>query len=459
MEETRWATDWPMTLVRWADGARDCIRSGAYGRTYGELQAQVEGWAARLARAGVSPGTTVAIQAPPSDLVIAVLLAAWQRGAQVFPLDHRLTAGEVELRMELFRPQVMVRAVDMGGPAAGFAAAGEASVDLRDDGATARTDDCLVMATSGTTSRPMVVGRSRDSLLAEVHRWLAFPGALTGEDRVLILGSPAHTYGLVGGMLQALSQGATLLFPPVLRLRDLVDTVEQHGATVAIGVPAHYALLSADGAVQRLAALRLVVSGGERLPEGTHKRFAARGIRIGQAYGMTELGLIAADLEGHHPLTVGRVGDDLGVELRHGEIHVRCAASPYITAGDPSRYHDGWFSTRDRGVLDERGILTILGRTDSLILSGGFTISLVEIEEALKRCPGVDDVVVLFSDRIEAYVASQSQIAPEAVTAWCHDNLSRHRIPRRIAVRRALPRTASGKAVRNREALVEAFEL
>ena len=213
--------------------------------------------------------------------------------------------------------------------------------------------------------------------------------------------------------------------------------------------PAHYQLLASVPDPPPLPRLRLAVSGGEVLPTALAAEFA-RGYRrrIGQAYGMTEVGVIAADLTGRHHPAVGRLAPGVVARVRDGALEVRTPRSPYLFASAPAAFRDGWLRTYDRAELDGC-LVTLRGRADSLAVIGGLKVDLTEVEDALRRHPDVDDAVVVLAGRIEAYVGSARGVSADALLRWCRERLADVKVPKRITVVPALPRTASGKLLRN----------
>jgi len=137
-----------------------------------------------------------------------------------------------------------------------------------------------------------------------------------------------------------------------------------------------------------------------------------------------------------------------------GELLVAMAASPYIGLVDPTRWSDGWLHTRDAADLDPAtGLVTILGRLDSQVSVGGLKVDLTEVEQTLAALPGVTEVVVTFDEVITAYLAVTAGAAMADIEQAIAHQLAAFKRPRRMHVVPSLPRTASGKIVRDRTAL------
>ncbi|MET9503375.1 class I adenylate-forming enzyme family protein [Streptomyces sp. NPDC006622] len=428
-----------------------------------ESRSELRSAVAALARAfgdhGMGEGSTVLLRMRPSLTYVRVLLALWSRGVQVLLVDFRSTAAEYEPLVELLRPQYVIDSDGHAGPATGFEEEVAFRVGSRPSGVPAASDACLVQFSSGSTGRPKVIGRTPESLLAELDRHAALPELPGAGDRLVVLNSLVHTMGLVTGVLSALRQGATVVVPPLPTPSEILRAARETEAMAIYGVPAHFELLTRTTEAPPLPALRLAVTGGERLPvevyEEFHRRYA---VPLSQVYGVTETGLLAAGLHGPRPPVLGATVPGVETRIVGQELCVRLDRSPYPLDDQPDRYVDGWLRTFDRfAVNDATGELSILGRLDSLVTIGGLKVDLAEVESVLRAHPAVAETVVLHHEVIEAYVGGEA--APEAseLIAWCRERLSPVKAPKRFFVARALPRNRTGKLVRDRTALRSAL--
>lgn len=445
---------WIETLLEAGRADAVALRLLQRSVTYQELRSEVGRRAERLRAEGIGPGSTVALQVAPSFTYIEILLALWRIGAQVCLFDYRLKPAEVTAYQALCQPQFAIRGRDAMTGIPTVVEHREVVVTTHPDGAPARTAHSLVQFTSGSTGRPKIIGRTGASLVAEVERWRALDGTITAADRVLVLSSLTHTLGLAAGLLVSFASGATVVLSPRVFAADILRTLRDAEITFLMAAPFHHELLATarDGAP--LHHLRCVISGGEKLRADVHEQFTRRyGIAIGEAYGMSEVGIIAVDLTGRLYPSSGAVVPGLPVELRDGEVHVELGDTPYLHTDDPDGFRGGWLRTRDRGSFDDAGHLTILGRSDSLAIIGGLKVDLAEIEAVLKERADIDEVVVLQGDGIEAYIGSRQGVAAGELLRWCAERMATYKVPRRLFVAAALPRTATGKLLRNRSDL------
>lgn len=423
------------------------------------LRALVADRQAELADLGLRPGGTLALWLPPSLEYVATLLAAWRTGAQVVLLDHRLTRHEVDTALARLRPQILVSASGgVGSPLRGHHAVTANLAALA--GRPARTGHALVQLSSGSTGPSKVIGRTAESLAAEIERYTRIGGMPAAGDRIVVLSSLTHTFGLVGGLLHGLAAGVEVVLPDQLTSNGILaaigwDSDAGDAPTTVMGVPFHMELMAAVSAPPALPQLVAAVSGGELIRPGVADAFALRyGVRLGQCYGMTEVGVIAMDPRGTHRPGVGPAAPGMRVRVEAGELLIGVEPTPYLGAADPDRWADGWLRTRDAGTIDAAtGSIRVLGRLDSQVSIGGMKVDLSEVEHELTGLPGVTEAIVVFDRGIEAYLALASPATPEAVDEALAGRLAPFKRPSQLHVVPRLPRTPSGKRIRDLESL------
>lgn len=420
--------------------------------TRGELWERVGKQAAVFAGYGIRPGSTVGLQTPPSFTQLEVLLALWRLGAQVMLFDFRLKPPEVAALCVSCRPQFMVSAGSNVRATFGFRSEYEVVTERRRTGLHATTAHRLVQFSSGSTGRPKVIGRTAGSLAAEVDGFAGVPGMPVEGDRLLLLSSTAHSFGLIGGLLYSLAAGVSVVFAPRVSARDILRTALEHRITALFGVPTHFELLAAATNPPALPDLRIAVSGGEIMPPQTAARFAQQyGVEVGEAYGTTETGIIAIDVGGTLRPSVGRAAPGVALRVTRGELDVALDESPYLFDSGGTQYADGWVHTRDRATLDATGAVLVRGRADSLVVIGGLKVDLTEVENVLREHPAVEQAVLVHEDVTEAYVAVLAGVerpSAEELLRWCRERLADYKVPRVIRLLDALPRTSNGKLVR-----------
>ncbi|MBW8481865.1 long-chain fatty acid--CoA ligase [Actinomadura parmotrematis] len=335
--------------------------------------------------------------------------------------------------------------------------------------------------TSGTTGNPKGVVYSHRS--AYLHSMAVSTGnafALSADDRVLPVVPMFHAnaWGLPYAAVMA---GADLLMPDrFLQAAPLVAMIEQERPTIAGAVPTIWADLLRH-AVQHgsdLTSLRLVPCGGSAVPEGLLRGFDEVGVRIVQAWGMTETSPVAT--VAHPPRGVAgeeavpyrvsqgrvlagaeiRLAGDGDVAVPHdgeavGEVQIR---GPWITGAyykgdDPDRFQDGWLRTGDVGTLSPAGYLTLTDRAKDVIKSGGEWISSVELENHLMGHPDVLEAAVVgvpddrWQERPLASVVLRegAEVTAADLKEYLAGRIARWQLPERWTFIEAVPKTSVGK--------------
>ncbi|MFI6932520.1 SDR family NAD(P)-dependent oxidoreductase [Streptomyces sp. NPDC050287] len=485
--------------------------------TYAELERRTGRLAAHLARTGLRRGDRVAICLGNLVEMVESVLATVRAGAIGVPLNPRSSDVELahfledsgasvlvtdtahlarlhRLGPEHGRTRVLLTGegpIPGGAPdgtvlfervAGGTVADAESPEPPRDD--LGLDEPAWILYTSGTTHRPKgVLSTQRAALWSPAACYAPLFG-LSAEDRLLwplpLFHSFGHSLAILG--VTAVGAGARItgeLLPPEGLLRELRAPHPVLGGpyTVLAGVPATYhQLLAAAGATESPPGLRTcVVAGAPSTPELRRAVELSLGAPLLDAYGSTETcGMIAVNRPGG-PLVDGSCGSPVpGMEVRivdpgsgnevadgaEGEIWVR---GPSLMTGYHNRpeeteaaLRDGFYRTGDLGRRVAHGHLTLTGRVSELIIRGGENIHPEEVEQALLRCPGVRDAVVVGVPHVVlgevpvAYVVpGPDGIDPRRILAACRSLLAAYKLPVAIREIAAVPRTASGKIARH----------
>jgi O-succinylbenzoic acid--CoA ligase len=311
-----------------------------------------------------------------------------------------------------------------------------------------------VIFSSGSTGTPKGIALSGEGLRAAALAHAAHSGA--GTATWLLDLSLAH----VGGF-SVLSRAHFLGVPVALgaprfqaaATLEWLRTGKIHGLSV---VPTTLSrLLREPSRPEDFKNLQLVLLGGAPAEEALVQAALAKGLPVRRTYGMTENASQAAterkENGGLEPLP--------GVSLRvseDGEIELRSAflAEGYFREGklEALPLREGFFPTGDLGSL-ENGRLRVNGRRNEMIKSGGLKIFPAEIENALEGLHGVTESAAFGVPDAEwgeavCLVVVGPGLSPEIVRAYLEPRLDRRKLPKRILLADALPRSATGKVLR-----------
>jgi len=489
--------------------ARPALHDPASGRrwTYAELWRDSGRLAAGLRAAGVAAGDVVVFQLFNGPEFALLWLAAQRLGAVASPINFRLSPGETAYVLDDSRPRAFVYDAALQAVAGdALARAGERPPlvavvgadggaaqpfeQLLGDGDVPAPPDATIYAettrlyTSGTTGLPKGVSlNSLVELLSAHDVIMHFP--LAPEDRTLSMTPWFHRGGLYsGGPNPVFYVGAEALPLRQFDAAVVLDLVAEQELTFLIGAPTNLALLAAEQEARprELGSLRGIVTMGAPLDRDACLRYQRLLTpRIFNGYGTTEAFwntfLRPADLP-EHAGSAGRActDDDVAVvrvyEDREaapddlaakdgrevGEVIVRSVKSGYAYVGQPdeqaARFRDGWLYIGDLATWDASEYVTIVGRKDDMIISGGENIHPVQVEAALAEHPGVADAIVVglpdarWGELVVAYVVrADAALSAADCEAHCagHPMLAGYKRPRAYRFVDALPLTATGK--------------
>jgi malonyl-CoA/methylmalonyl-CoA synthetase len=435
----------------------------------------------------------VCFHVPPGVGHIAVQWGIWRAGGVAVPLALSHPSAELEYVLRDAEPEAVIAegegeatcralAAKLGSRflTATEAMSGVPAAALREVDPSRRA---MIVYTSGTTGRPKGVVSTHASITAQITALVGAWG-WTSNDRTLLVLPLHHVHGIINVVGCALWSGATCEMLPAFDADATWDALASGRLTVFMAVPTIYRRLIAayDAAAparqramrEAASRLRLMVSGSAALPIQTLERWREiTGQTLLERYGMTEMGMALSNpLVGER--RQGFVGTPLpGVEVRlvtaegalvaegtPGELEVRGPNlfHEYWRRPDATRdaFRDGWFRTGDTAVL-ERGAYRLLGRSSVDILkTGGYKVSALEIEEALREHPAVAECAVVgvedpeWGDRVCVAIESRdgAALTLDALKAWAKDRLAPYKVPRELRVVDALPRNAMGKVVK-----------
>ncbi len=209
-------------------------------------------------------------------------------------------------------------------------------------------------------------------------------------------------------------------------------------------------LMRSPRMVEWLRGLHVIFVGGGPLWSELAESGSRAALRLAPSYGLTETAAMVAALRPEEFLAGART---CGAALPHARVNVDAEGGVSL-AGD-SLFRGYWpdlrearaFATEDLGALDACGHLTILGRRDAMIITGGKKVSLAEVEAALRASGEFDDVAVIGvpdAEWGEAVVACYPAGRSPDLARACN-GLAAHARPKRFVALRDWPRNAQGK--------------
>jgi fatty-acyl-CoA synthase len=443
---------------------RAAVAVGDESLTFAELDGEARACAARLLAVGVGHGDRVGWVARNCIAGAVVHSACACLGAVYSPFNPASTAAELATLAEVTRPAVLLSDDGREGTRR-FDSLPSATV--RDDEVpTVSEDDCMVVfMTSGTTGQP------KGAMLTHRVERLRGGFEITTRGAHVSMFPQFHMAGWVS-TLDSWNRGDLVVWVDRPEPEQLFDAVERHRAYSTYLIPGVWRrVLDADRTGWDLSTLRIADTGTSATsPEllGGIKEALPHTV-TSVVYGSTEAHKVCVLQDSElftKPYAVGRACP--GVLLRRdasGELLVR---SPLVFSGyfeNPTATDealvDGWYRTGDVVDQDDDGVVSVVGRTKELIRTGGETVAPVEVDEVLRGCDGLLDAAVAgvpdpdWGEVVTAFVvvAPGTTVTLESVQAAAARQLARHKVPRRLVLVEAIPRTGATGQV-SRAALV-----
>ena len=440
-------------------------------------------------------GSRIAVQVEKSVEAMLLYLATLRAGYVFLPLNTAYQSAEIEYFIGNAEPAVVVCSSKNFGWVSKIAfKAGTQNVFTLDDDRTgsllARAAHCsdkhtvavksaddlaAILYTSGTTGRSKGAMLSHDNMLSNAVVLKDYWGWRPGD--VLIHALPIfHVHGLFVALHGALINGSKMIWCAKFDPKFVVQKMPE--ATVFMGVPTLYVRLLNEPGLDNNAVrnMRLFVAGSAPLLIETFNEWQARtGHTILERYGMSETAMLTSNpYQGERrggtvgfalPGVTLRVQGDDGQSLGIDDIGGIQVKGPNVFKGYwrmPEKTKeeftaDGFFKTGDVGKIDQRGYITIVGRSKDLIISGGYNVYPAEIEGYINDLTGVAESALIgvphpdFGEVGVAVVIAKpgALLKPDELVGVLKSKLANFKIPKQCFVVPELPRNTMGKVQKN----------
>ena len=360
----------------------------------------------------------VAIDLPGGPAFVDALRRIWDNGDAVFPLDRRLPPAARQAVLATVRPGQLMDERGLHNL----------------DGERVEAGDALVVATSGTTGVPKAVVLTHDAVAASASATSARLGVTT--DDVWLACLPLSHVGGLSVVTRALATGTSLIVHDGFDAAAVKEAA-RHGATLVSLVATAMRRIDTD-------SFRTIVLGGAQPPDDLPGNVVT-------TYGMTETGS-GVVYDG-----LGLDGVEVDIDVQ-GEIRLRCPMLFRAYRDGTSPLVDGWFATGDLGEFSADGRLTVFGRRDDMINTGGEKVWPERVEAVIATDSSVAAVAVAGVDdhewgqRVVAWIvpADSSRLPTlEAIRSSVGAVMPMYMAPREIRLVDALPTTSSGKVLRH----------
>ncbi len=470
--------------------------------TFNELDALTNRCANALVDLGVKPGDRVTLYSGNCWEWIVSYYGALKIGAVINPINVMLTPGEVEFVANDCGASVVIASHEKALSIAGvkgkskvreLIAFGDEALPkgmLSFNDILAASDETFEVGdidpdslstigyTSGTTGHPKGACLSHRNILLNVAMTALMHQRSERDTVVTALPCP-HVYGNVV-MSGAIQNGMTLVLHPAFEEKAIMQSIQDHKATLFEGVPTMYMFMLNHPELGNydLSSLRCCTVGGQTMPvskmEEVEQRF---GCPLIELWGMTEIGGLGTTFAANGPIKHGSIGvalpytevkivdaEDASMTLPAGEVGELMIKGGTVMQGyygneqatrdniDPN----GWLHTGDVASMDEDGCVFIVDRKKDMILTAGFNVYPAEIERVVAGHPDVALVAVgsipdeVKGELAKAYIVPKTGVTPNVddIIAYCREHLAAYKVPRAVQFVDDLPKTSTGKVMR-----------
>ena len=471
--------------------------------TFADLNQRVHGLAANLQQAGIRQGDRVGVLLPNCAAIPLSYFATQKIGAVTVILDARLKGKELQgvlkdaaVKLLIVHQQLRAEAdeafKELGRiPLWVVNGEGDESFEKKFSVPVAPAtlpqlradDDALILYTSGTTGEPKGVVLSYCNL-AQYPRVMSEMGITDGST---IRGCILPMSHIVGPVVcnEVADKGFTLVIFDQINPVTLLEGIQKHRITVFESVPIVFQLLLGvrDLANYDTSSVEIAAMMGTSIPLPLLRAFhsAQPHIKVIQGYGLTEtspmITLVEPEKAEAKMGSIGRavpgvavkIVDEAGKEVPIGEPGEIITSGAHVMKGyfrkpeaTAARIRDGWLYTGDVGKVETDGYYHHLGRRDDMIITGGLNVYPAEVENLIYTYPGVQETIVFaIPDSKRGHVIGTAIVArPGAnivereLLTFLRGNLANFKVPQKIVIRDSLPRTSSGKLIREADTLL-----
>ncbi len=431
-----------------------------------------------LVHAGLKPDDRVAAQVEKSVTALALYLAVIRCGAIFLPLNTAYTQHEMAYFLGDAEPRILIcdPSLELRGSFTTLTLSAKGMGTLWDSAKTKATqfetvhrtldDLAAILYTSGTTGKSKGAMLSHGNLLSNAKSLVKI-WHFTPEDILLHALPTYHTHGLFVATNTIMLAGASMIYLGKFDTTQIITLLPR--ATLLMGVPTFYTRLLTHPKLDRehVKNIRLFISGSAPLLAETHRAWRDKtGHAILERYGMTETNMNSSNpYDGER--VAGSVGFplpevDIRIDAAPGEIGMIEIRGPNVFRGywrNPAKtaaeFRGGYFVSGDLGRFDEHGYLHIVGRGKDLIITGGFNVYPLEVENEIDAVEGISESAVIgvphkdFGEAVTAIVVRNGMVTEADIKSALDIKLAKFKLPKAVIFVDSLPRNAMGKVQKN----------
>jgi long-chain acyl-CoA synthetase len=341
-------------------------------------------------------------------------------------------------------------------------------------------DPAMIQYTGGTTGVAKGAVLTHANLVANTLQCRYWARGYEPGKEVMLGALPFfHVYGMTVAMNLSVALAALDVLVPRFKTKEILQLIQKHRVTSFPGVQLMYQAINRYPKTSSydLSSIKVCISGAGPLRAEVQKEFESHmSGKLVEGYGLSE----ASPVTHCNPLQGVRVEGSIGlpfpdvearivdpetgkIDLPVGQAGELVVRGPQVMRGFWNRpeetravLRDGWLLTGDIALMDKMGFFFVVDRKKDLIKSRGENIFPSDVEDALLRCPAVQDAVVVglpdtvLGERIKAFVvlAPGAETSPAELLESCSQRLPRYAVPGEIEFRKELPKGLIGKVLR-----------
>jgi long-chain acyl-CoA synthetase len=441
--------------------------------SYAGLLARAAAYRDCLKQHDIKPGQRIGHALSDDIETVAAIFGIWAVGATAVPMDFRSKSSQRGLLVTKFELALVFE--DTLKANAGYRSVGLAKVPTIGKWTTVIDfvrAPAFIATTSGSTGLPtgIVIPHATYFYRLDVYR-VCYPVAEASKTLCCYPLSFAASRTLC--MMTLAAGGTCYLAPALASGEELVEIIKTQEITELYIVPVTLEAILEAASPGALASLWYIGFGSASASQELKDR-AVRELPCGivEVYSATSTGALSFHTKKslvERPETVGRIfegvevsiADDAGNEVaigQHGLVRTRGPATLADVIGGHAGgdfIRDGWAYPGDIGYVDAEGYLTLVGRSNDMIVRGGEKIFPSEIEAVLFGHPSISDVAVVglpdgrVGEVVGVAVCLREPITNHALRAYCVNKLQASKVPAVFHVLKELPRNSNGKILRH----------
>ncbi len=479
----RWITHWSKLAPR-----KTAIIFEDQKYTYKDFNHYVNRYANTLKQLGINKEEQVACLSKNAPEYLFLFFACAKLGIRFVPINIRVVSRELKYYMEASEAKILFaqeafRSVVEQAELRNVNIIYFEQVDpiLSSDASevvdeTVTWDsDIAICFTSGTTGNPKGAIITHGNIFWVTTQMIVGYG-YTSDDVWMLVLPLCFTGGLIPASMPCFHCGGTLVLEKEVQPNRILKLVERYKVSVMLAATSICQFLTQDEyfAESDLSSFKALTIGASPVPPAVVDKFIQKGVRISNAYGITEGGAAEALLPAEDMKTRGgfyfpclytevSIIDDNGSELGVGEIGEVALRGPVCFKGywknpeaTKEAHVNGWFKTGDLGYKDADGYFRLVDRKKDMIITGGLNVYSTEVENAILELEEVKECAVIgvehdkWGEAVVAVVVPKTQesLTEDKVIGHCREILADYKCPKKVIFAEQLPYNTSGKVLK-----------